>query len=392
MARDDDRISVHHVGGRWGTRGFPVVEAFETDLVNVIYEADADAVAQIREKNRHLESELHVLPYCLADRSGQGALNINYCPFTSSLYPVKDREEEFATFLANSDFIFSETMRTMEERPVQLRTLDELLASPGAEVPAPDFLSIDTQGSESDIIEGAKDTLARHVLALFVEVEFIEIYDRQKLFGDVSKQLDDLGFVFAGFERMQRVDAYRMPLGMRGGGVETSADALFLRRLSTVAESPLMLGKLAFMALQFNQPAYAFRCLDMRGGGGKGDHARVYLRFLDELAEAVEQLPKLSPKKFTERFTFEESKARFQAESEEAAPSQGPMAERNRAFGRELIARVDDLRVLLTPAFTPLEEVMRAFGLGEQAVRLRNTRCAHGLQYVQSLGLEVDGA
>lgn len=103
MARDDDRISVHHVGGRWGTRGFPVVEAFETDLVNVIYEADADAVAQIREKNRHLESELHVLPYCLADRPGQGALNINYCPFTSSLYPVKDREEEFATFLANSE-------------------------------------------------------------------------------------------------------------------------------------------------------------------------------------------------------------------------------------------------------------------------------------------------
>ncbi|MDP6805195.1 MAG: FkbM family methyltransferase [Rhodospirillales bacterium] len=392
MARDDDRINVHHVGGRWGTRGFPTVEAFEADLVNVIYEADADSVAQIREKNRHLESELHVLPYCLADRPGEGTLNINYCPFTSSLYPAKDREEEFTTFLANSDFIFSETMRTMEERPVQLHTLDELLASREADVPAPDFLSIDTQGAEPDIIEGAKDTIARHVLALFVEVEFIEIYERQRLFGEVSKQLDELGFVFAGFERMQRTDPYRMPLGMRGGGFETSADALFLRRLSTVAESPLMLGKLAFIALLFKQPAYAFRCLDMRGGAGKGGHGRIYLRLLDQLAQAAERLPKLSPKKFTERLTFEESKARFQEDSTDPAPGQVALAERNRAFGRELIERADDLRVLLSPTFTPVEEVLNAFGLADQAMRLRNTRCAHGLQYVQSLGLEVGGS
>jgi hypothetical protein len=183
-----------------------------------------------------------------------------------------------------------------------------------------------------------------------------------------------------------------MPLGMRGGGFETSADALFLRRLSTVAESPLMLGKLAFIALLFKQPAYAFRCLDMRGGAGKGGHGRIYLRLLDQLAQAVERLPKLSPKKFTKRLTFEESKARFQEDSTDPAPGQVALAERNRAFGRELIERADDLRVLLSPTFTPVEEVLNAFGLADQAMRLRNTRCAHGLQYVQSLGLEVGGS
>ena len=68
------------------------------------------------------------------------------------------------------------------------------------------------------------------------------------------------------------------------------------------------------------------------------------------------------------------------------------MAERNSAFACELIARTDDLRVLLPATFTPVEEVLHAFGLSDQAIRLRNTRCAHGFQYVQSLGLEVGGA
>ena len=36
----NNRLIVHHVGGRAGSRSFPVVDTFEKDIVNVMYEAD----------------------------------------------------------------------------------------------------------------------------------------------------------------------------------------------------------------------------------------------------------------------------------------------------------------------------------------------------------------
>ncbi|MBM3556210.1 MAG: hypothetical protein FJX47_11745, partial [Alphaproteobacteria bacterium] len=52
------RLSVHHVGGRNGTRIFPIVAAFEVELISVYYEADPTCLAQIAARNRGLPSEL----------------------------------------------------------------------------------------------------------------------------------------------------------------------------------------------------------------------------------------------------------------------------------------------------------------------------------------------
>jgi hypothetical protein len=42
------RISVHHIGGRGGSRSFPILESFEQDIINVIYDADKECIEQIR--------------------------------------------------------------------------------------------------------------------------------------------------------------------------------------------------------------------------------------------------------------------------------------------------------------------------------------------------------
>jgi hypothetical protein len=85
MRFNNKRISVHHIGGRGGDREFPEGLKFEKDIINVLYDADPDCLAQIQERNQHLESELHVLPYCLADACKSTSFNINYNSFTSSL-------------------------------------------------------------------------------------------------------------------------------------------------------------------------------------------------------------------------------------------------------------------------------------------------------------------
>ncbi len=57
-----------------------------------------------------------------------------------------------------------------------------------------DLMKIDTQGSELDILMGAKNNL-KNCLVLEVEVEFQEMYIGQPLFGDVDKFLRENGFV-----------------------------------------------------------------------------------------------------------------------------------------------------------------------------------------------------
>ena len=62
------KIVLHHVGGRWGNHPFPRLPAFSGDFVEVLYEADTDAIAAIQEAGKGRPSELIVIPACLADQ------------------------------------------------------------------------------------------------------------------------------------------------------------------------------------------------------------------------------------------------------------------------------------------------------------------------------------
>lgn len=93
------------------------------------------------------------------------------------------------------------------------------------------FIKIDTQGSELDILKGARKTLTS-VLGLEIEVSFHEIYENQPLFEDVKNFLKDYGFEFYDFiteYRYNRKDLNRT-------GQLAFADALFLRDASLIKE------------------------------------------------------------------------------------------------------------------------------------------------------------
>ena len=103
-------------------------------------------------------------------------------------------------------------------------TLDSALASKIQ----PDFLKLDTQGSELDILQGATATL-HSCLGIEVEVEFREMYQSQPLFGDLSKFLLDNEFDFIDFVAFGKWERSR-PDGLRTFlGELIHADALFLR-------------------------------------------------------------------------------------------------------------------------------------------------------------------
>ncbi|MCF8478167.1 MAG: FkbM family methyltransferase [Pseudolabrys sp.] len=76
-------------------------------------------------------------------------------------------------------------------------TLDTILASAGVE--HADFIKVDTQGTELDILRAADRTVERAV-AIIAEISFLPWYEGQALFSDVELFLRERGFAFVAFK------------------------------------------------------------------------------------------------------------------------------------------------------------------------------------------------
>lgn len=77
-----------------------------------------------------------------------------------------------------------------------------------ADLPGVDFLELDAQGSELDILQGCKHLLATSILGLQVEVEFYPVYNDQPLFSDIDTYLRPLGYCLFDLSRYRLKRAY----------------------------------------------------------------------------------------------------------------------------------------------------------------------------------------
>ena len=154
--------------------------AYETDpyarlsqqgLCEVIgFEPNAENCAR---RNADARPGHRYLPYALGD----GRLRRFYeCqnPLTSSLYrPYAAMLEKFSCI----------ALPVVAEHDIQTHRLDDL-----TEIQDIDYLKLDVQGAELDIILGAP-RLIQDTLLVHTEVEFIPIYSDQPLFGDIDVAL-----------------------------------------------------------------------------------------------------------------------------------------------------------------------------------------------------------
>lgn len=63
----------------------------------------------------------------------------------------------------------------------------------------PEFIKLDCQGAAYDVLLGAEETLRNHCVALWLEVEFLRMYKKQKTFSEITIFLRDIGFQLYGF-------------------------------------------------------------------------------------------------------------------------------------------------------------------------------------------------
>lgn len=182
----------------------------------------------------------------------------------------------------------------LKECPLDCTTLDACLRGEGIR---PDFLKVDTQGSELEILTGARTTLEQDVQIVEVEVEFTPLYQAQPLFAEVDQFLRGAGFHLQDLGNF----LYMKPRSQAGvGGVKgqlVSADALYFKELTAetarMTEGTLRAVLLGYVA--YGYPDKALVLLQQLSAAGRQlphhEALRVELANLRPLPRALGCLP-----------------------------------------------------------------------------------------------------
>jgi FkbM family methyltransferase len=318
MPQGDAIIVAHHVGARGFGVAFNPPPVFNSDIAHVLYEADPACAEAMQAENQR--KNVFVLPYCLGEQDGDATLHVTANPYASSLLsPSADYARYYCEVMLSGeldrvdvqgayyDALYAKENEVVGIQPVRVRSLDSLAAEGALPLGRlPDFLSLDTQGSEHAILSGARGVIARSVLAIATEIEFHPMYDRQPLFSAVLDLANQCGFHFAGFTYLQEISPHRAPVGQRAKGFVAFGDAIFLRSLETLSfmgESPderhLKALKLAFIALNFGYLEYALQALEYAAQCAGSEelvnrpNALGYARFLSTLHHAAREMPRI---------------------------------------------------------------------------------------------------
>jgi len=188
------------------------------------FEADAEAHARLSRQAQPGYTYYHA---AVGAREETRTLYVTREPACSSL--LKPNTGFFGQF---SDC--ARQIEIVEQRTVETVSLNKYL--PNAGVNGIDFLELDTQGTELEILGGADGFLATSVVGMQIEVEFAPIYEGQPLFGAIDEYLRGFGFMLFDLSR-NRYRRAAMVSDLITRGQLLWGDALYLRDYHSFAGS-----------------------------------------------------------------------------------------------------------------------------------------------------------
>lgn len=178
-------LVVVDVGCRWGFAERFLSSEHLYDFKIIGFEPDREECDRLLASYQYLPSgTVTCVPLGLAGAKGQRSLHITKEPACSSLYaPIQ--------FLADN-YPALDCIKPKQTVAVKVTTIKQWAREHGLNYI--DYLKIDTQGSELEILKGAEDLLDS-IRCIDIEVEFNPIYEGQALFGETDIYLRSKGFV-----------------------------------------------------------------------------------------------------------------------------------------------------------------------------------------------------
>ena len=300
------KFVVHHVGARNGSRGFPVIKELECDIQTVFYEASEDGNDQIisqAKRNGTVESIL--VNECIGSRREIRNFYFNRDPFMSSLYPANVDYFDYYNDLSDYDNLMGQILEPIEVLTVNTLSLDEVISTKG--LPACNFLSIDVQGGELDVLKGSENTL-REASGVLLEVEFSEMYKSQPLFGEVDEFLRSSGFKFIRFLGFQEWAPRTVSIDGRGKKMHVAADALYLKDWKCVEEEKI--DTLIFSAISFGQTEFALEVVRQKNYINSDFPEGSWRAFVGKFIMLTKGLDEFPPT-FSDVYSVDQSLGRF---------------------------------------------------------------------------------
>jgi len=186
------------------------------------FEPDPEEARRLQAMGRGPWAEFSIEMAALGEREGPATLYLATEPNNHSLRPTN---AAFVQRYAMEKFFPAGSV------PLDTTTLDRVIFEKRAgESSLGEFLKVDTQGTELEILKGARRTLEERTKVVVCEVEFAPIYSGQALFSDVELFMRDCGFAFFGFSELHARSRKRLDKTTHGGCERLLwSDAIFFK-------------------------------------------------------------------------------------------------------------------------------------------------------------------
>jgi FkbM family methyltransferase len=266
----NDLTTVADIGARYGMH--PSWNGFSAPMRYIAFEPDAEEA----ERLRHIYKKTSIFSYevkenALDKESGTRDFHLlRHRGLSSFLKP--DLTSECFRHLKPGQ---AEIDRII---PIKTERLDEVLAGV-----VPDFLKVDTEGTEQDVIEGSEKLLDAGVLGVRSSCNFQPCFQGQRLFSESHDYLLARGFVLLNLDYRgygyPRLGLFRKPDPIENEdfryGILVAADAVWIRKPESVDQyykgdaAALALLKLSYFCMLNNAPDLAVDLLREGAAAGR---------------------------------------------------------------------------------------------------------------------------
>ncbi|MCI5144663.1 MAG: FkbM family methyltransferase [Candidatus Electrothrix sp. AR3] len=233
-----------------GARGSasPELAPFYSHIYYHAFDADKKECDRLKSLS-HPYHKMDIFPYYIGREDNQRIVFNLYKGkgYSSSYKPAK----RFKDVFVGDDFAIEKEIETIS------CSLNGVYSKETLELP--DYLQLDTQGSELDILHGA-ETIINNTCMVEIEVEFVEAYEGQPLFHDVLKFMTKKGFELLYLNRVfgQRTQVFK---GQSRGQI-IFGDALFGRREDCLNDfSKIRLVKYILLLINYGHIDFAYHLL-----------------------------------------------------------------------------------------------------------------------------------
>ena len=172
-------------GARYGLH--PTWAELRTLVDFHMFEMDGEEAARLQRKYS-ADPRITIYPIALYSRDDTLRFRVSEHQALNSVFASNE------SLLKQNDYMLREFSVT-QERPVEARSVDSLFADTDVH-----FMKLDVEGAEFELLQGAREKLAKSVLGIRSEVLFAPIYEGAPLFGDLNHMMLAEGFDLLNFD------------------------------------------------------------------------------------------------------------------------------------------------------------------------------------------------